>query len=122
MDDRGERPPIVIADDEPAIRRMLKRMVEACGYRAITAGNGEEALAMCREHRPRLLLVDRDMPPPRYSAISRILRGELGASAPRIVVITGSSDVSSPDLVDGVLAKPFDVADLKLVLAHFASG
>lgn len=120
MGETGARPPVVVADDESDVRRVLGRMIVALGYEVVLAADGTEALALCREHRPQLLLVDREMPPPRYLAIARQLRAELGDAAPRVVVVTGNVEVSAPDEVDGVLAKPFAMADIRLVLERFA--
>ncbi|MCC7537497.1 MAG: response regulator [Deltaproteobacteria bacterium] len=120
MDEAGARASVVVADDDEFVLRALGRIVQGAGYRVALACEGAEAVRMCRELRPRLLLVDRDMPPPRYPTIARTLRTELGTDAPRIVVVTGNVELSCPEEVDGVLAKPFRVAEIVLLLKRFA--
>lgn len=120
MVDVAARPPVVVADDDSDVRRVLARIIRNAGHEAVVTEDGQGALVLCRQHRPRLLLVDRNMPPPRYSAIARTLRNELGADAPHIVVVTGNCEVSHPDDVDGVLSKPFEMDEIRLLLARFA--
>lgn len=44
---RAERPAtVLVADDEPAARRLLRRILEGAGYEVHEAVTGEEALAM----------------------------------------------------------------------------
>lgn len=38
-------PAVLIADDEPMLRRLMKRVLESNGFRVVTAADGDEALA-----------------------------------------------------------------------------
>ena len=53
---------LLIAEDETAIRDLLRDFFEAQGYAVVTAADGKEALAAAREHAPDLALVDVMMP------------------------------------------------------------
>ena len=54
---------VVIADDESIIRLDLKEILEADGYLVVgEAARGDDALAMIKEHRPDLALLDVKMP------------------------------------------------------------
>jgi DNA-binding NarL/FixJ family response regulator len=55
---------IVIADDHPIVRQGLRQALAAdAGLQVLAeAGDGEEALAAIRQHRPRIALLDMDMP------------------------------------------------------------
>ncbi len=55
---------ILVVEDEEAVRRLTRRILEARGYRVLEAGNGAEALAAVREHGDaiHLLLTDLVMP------------------------------------------------------------
>lgn len=53
---------ILIADDEPIIRRGLQSMLEEMGYRVITAANGREALQQAKRHQPDIAILDIKMP------------------------------------------------------------
>ncbi|MGK5734001.1 ANTAR domain-containing response regulator [Streptomyces sp. URMC 124] len=54
---------VVIAEDEALIRLDLKEMLEEEGYSVVgEAGDGETAVALAREHRPDLVILDVKMP------------------------------------------------------------
>ena len=53
---------ILLADDERAVRKLLKGVLEERGYAVRTAANGDQALGLYRARRPDLLLLDVMMP------------------------------------------------------------
>jgi DNA-binding NarL/FixJ family response regulator len=56
-------PKVVVADDEPHIRMLMKAVLARAGFEiAAEAKNGQEAIEAVREHRPDVLLLDINMP------------------------------------------------------------
>lgn len=56
-------PKVVVADDEPHIRMLMKAVLARAGFEiAAEAKNGKEAIEAVREHRPDVLLLDINMP------------------------------------------------------------
>src|SRR5450432_3496452 len=53
---------ILIVDDEPQIRRVMRTTLSSNGYTVIEARSGEEALEVVRAERPDLVLLDVNMP------------------------------------------------------------
>ena len=53
---------LLVADDEPDIRFLLRRMLDRGGYQISEATNGAEVLSSARESRPDLILLDLKMP------------------------------------------------------------
>jgi len=54
---------VLLVDDEAGVRSVAGRVLEGCGYRVVTAGSGEEALARCLEGlEPDLVITDVVMP------------------------------------------------------------
>jgi CheY-like chemotaxis protein len=51
-----------VVDDDPSVRGLLTRTLENEGYRVITAGNGVDALALARRHKPQAITLDVMMP------------------------------------------------------------
>ena len=49
---------ILVADDEPHIRRILQFLLEQEGFEVLLAATGDDAWATFREYRPNLLLLD----------------------------------------------------------------
>ena len=59
----AESPPeLLLVDDEMDIRMILRRLLERDGYRVTEARTGEEAVEMCRQQLPDLILMDILMP------------------------------------------------------------
>jgi DNA-binding NtrC family response regulator len=107
-------------DDEPMVRKLLSEALQRHGSEVVTAGDGEEALAMFREVRSPLVFTDLKMP----KMDGRELIRSLKTMAPdtSVVVVTGYADSATMEeiLEEGVahvLAKPFTLAELKAVLA-----
>ncbi len=55
-------PLILIADDEADLRAMLHILLERDGYRIVEARNGEEAVELCKQQLPDVVLLDILMP------------------------------------------------------------
>ena len=53
---------ILLIDDSPAVREVLRVAMESEGYRVLEAPDGKRGVRVCREHRPALVLVDIVMP------------------------------------------------------------
>src|SRR5438132_14075684 len=53
---------ILVVDDDPQIRRVLRTALIAQGYEFTDARNGEEALETMRDEKPDLLILDMNMP------------------------------------------------------------
>lgn len=106
---------IVVAEDEAIIRLDLVEMLQEEGYEVVAeASNGEEAVALVREHRPDLGVFDIKMPGMDGLTAARLVAAEELAG---VIVLTA---FSQRDLIEqardaGVLAylmKPFQKAEL----------
>jgi two-component system response regulator VicR len=57
-----EQHTILVAEDEPDIRRLLEIMLTRAGFRAVIASNGREALDLFDVEQPSLVILDVGMP------------------------------------------------------------
>jgi DNA-binding response OmpR family regulator len=103
---------VLVVDDDPDIRLLLRLELSAEGYQIIEAGDGAVALAALEEEQVDLVLLDMMMP---VLDGWEVLRALDLASAPPIVVITAlatDSDRHVAELLElgalDVIAKPFD--------------
>jgi two-component system KDP operon response regulator KdpE len=105
---------ILVVDDEPHVRKLVKANLESSGYRVHTAGDGEEAVDMVEKHQPDLVLLDLMLPKlDGYAACRRIREF---STVPVIMLTARSAEV---DLIHGFdvgaddyLTKPFAVNEL----------
>ncbi|MDQ7795001.1 MAG: response regulator [bacterium] len=109
-----ERPlTVLVVDDEPHIRLLMKTVLEGRGLRVLTAEDGRRGHELVISLAPDLVLLDWEMPGVGGEDFLALL-GADGNATP-VMVITGSADVSGvadfPQVVD-FLAKPFDVWEL----------
>src|SRR5262245_42064741 len=73
---RGQKPRILLIDDERAIVESLRYALEKEGYDVLEAGEGGEALELARHSSPDLILLDIMLPGMSGFEICRVLRQE----------------------------------------------
>ena len=67
-------PVLLIVDDDPVVRSLMRDTLEDDGFAVIEAGNGAEACERCDETLPALIVVDAMMPVMDGFALCRALR------------------------------------------------
>jgi len=93
---------ILIVDDTPANVDILARRLSAHGYEILTAGDGEEGLAVAKEQQPDLILLDIMMP--KMDGIEVCQHVKADASLPFIPIILVTAKTDSKDVVAGLEA------------------
>lgn len=104
---------VLVVDDEPAIRRLLRVAVERGGHAVEEAATAADALAALGRARPRLVLLDLGLP----DRDGLELIGQFRARGVPIIVLTAreasSEKVAALDLgADDYVTKPFDSEEL----------
>ncbi len=109
-DTRGKTP-LLIVDDDKAVRRLLARVAERAGFDVDTAKDGLQALEMLERKQYDIAIVDLMMP--RLSGYELVQKISTLTPRPTIIVATAlmNGDFSSLDdsLVRRVIKKPFDI-------------
>jgi CheY-like chemotaxis protein len=107
---------ILVVDDDPDVRLLLKLIFESAGYQVSEARNGVAALILIRDSLPDLVVTDMVMPDMGgQELINRIRADERTARVPILAVTghTGSREHAS--LANAILDKPIDRASLLAV-------
>jgi class 3 adenylate cyclase len=110
-------PLLLIVDDNPMNLDILQTRLAVHGYDIVTACDGEEALAVAREKRPDLILLDIMMPKLDGIEVCRELKADPALPFMPVIMVTAKAD--SKDIVAGLeaggdeyLTKPLDQAAL----------
>lgn len=107
-------PNILVVDDEPQIRRVLRSSLSTRGYVITEAKTGEEALESLRKERPDLILLDVNMPGMGGIETCREIRR--GFHAPIIMLTVRDAErdkVAALDAgADDYVVKPFGIEEL----------
>jgi two-component system phosphate regulon response regulator PhoB len=110
-------PLVLVVEDEPAQVQILCYNIEAEGFRAISASDGEEALLLAREHEPDLVLLDWMLPGVPGIEVCRRLKAQPATRAIPVIMLSARSEEA--DRVRGLetgaddyLVKPFSLAEL----------
>ena len=118
------RPTILVIEDYPDSRHMLKLLLEDLDYRVLTAANGTDALVAVANNQFDLVLTDFNLPDMTAPAVIRWLRqsGNGSAHIP-VVVLTAVDAEEHRELAaeagcDAFLSKPTDFPVLEQTLAR----
>jgi two-component system KDP operon response regulator KdpE len=105
---------ILVVDDEPQIRRVLRAALTAQGYEVSDARTGEDALMAIREHRFDLLLLDMNMPGMGGLETCRSIRATSEVAIIMLTVHDAEEDkVAALDAgADDYVTKPFSMPEL----------
>jgi CheY-like chemotaxis protein len=128
-----ERPRVLVVDDEPAIREIVRQTLEQRGIDVVEAADGQEALRAVKERAPDALLLDAELPGLHGLEVLTRLRASQHHRELPVVMITGvfrgwrlAQDLEETLGVSRVLEKPFDVRELaeavELALARRRMG
>lgn len=105
---------ILIVDDDPQIRRVMRMTLSAQGYEVATAASGDEALLQTRESRFDMVLLDMNMPGIGGLKTCREIRSYSNAAIIMLTVRDAESDkVAALDAgADDYITKPFRMPEL----------
>jgi DNA-binding response OmpR family regulator len=79
---------ILLADDDPSLRRLIEATLGSPDFEVLQAVDGEEALRMAREQQPELLLLDVNMPKLDGFQVCQTLKSEPETSGIKVVMIS----------------------------------
>ncbi len=109
-------PSVLIVDDEHHIRLLIEQALEPLeddGVELLTASDGDVALEVVENHRPRLVFLDVMMPKRNGFEVCRAIKHDLGLSDTYVVMLTAKGQAYDREQgldvgADVYLTKPFD--------------
>ena len=113
----AQKPLVLVIEDEAAQREVLLYNIEAAGYEAIWADNGEDGILLAQENNPDVIVVDWMMPNLSGVEVCRQLRAKPETKDMHIILLTAKS--TEADKVRGLetgaddyVTKPYSVTEL----------
>ncbi|HEX4426898.1 MAG TPA: response regulator, partial [Terriglobales bacterium] len=108
---------ILVAEDNPVNRELLRELLEQRGYAVAEACDGQEALRMLQENRPDAVLLDIGMPILDGYAVAREIRGNPTLASLPVLAITAYAMQGDREKIlrsgfDGYLSKPINAVTL----------
>lgn len=131
VDQETEKPPprapwkshgtILVVDDEETIRSVLSRILEAWGFRCLTAADGRSGIEALRNHGSTIRLVLMDLTMPRLDGVQAFREMRTIQPEVPVVLMSGFSEQEAVSRftgrgLAGFVHKPFDLHQLESVL------
>ena len=116
--------PILIVDDNPTNLKLARLLLAGEGYDVRTAADAEQAMAVMAVFRPRLILMDLQMPGVDGFELTRRLKsdpvtGDIAILAVTAYAMKGDAERASAAGCDGYVPKPIDTRALLALVSRF---
>ena len=113
----SDRPLVLCADDDEDILSLVALRLERAGFRVARAVDGDQALALARDLRPDVIVLDVMMPRMTGVEVLTELRADASFADTRVVLLSARVQESDVDRglgagADAYLAKPFRAPEL----------
>jgi CheY-like chemotaxis protein len=114
---------ILVVDDDPDVRFLLRLLFERVGYEVREAQNGISALIRVKEAMPDLVVTDITMPVMDGAQLIERLKSDERTAALPIVAITGTPGAEeAASAADVVMSKPFNHSSLLATVGSLLFG
>jgi CheY-like chemotaxis protein len=118
---------VLIVDDNPTNLKLVAYLVKAQGYEVETASDAETALAAIATNRPRLILMDLQLPGIDGLELTRRLKADPSTREIKVIALTayamkGDHEKAIAAGCDDYVTKPIDTRALPQVIARHLQG
>jgi len=115
---------VLYVEDNEYNRKIVRQLLSRTTYRLLEAPDGEAAIALVRQDRPDLVLMDVQLPRMSGLDVTRVLRAEPTTADIPIIVVTsfalsGDDQRAMAAGASGYLAKPYSPRDLLALIRKF---
>ncbi|HET9489131.1 MAG TPA: response regulator [Methylomirabilota bacterium] len=115
---------VLYVEDNEYNRKIVRQLLSRTSYRLLEAPDGEAAMALVRQDRPDLVLMDVQLPRMSGLDVTRALRAEPATADIPIIVVTsfalsGDDQRAMAAGASGYLAKPYSPRDLLALIRKF---
>jgi DNA-binding response OmpR family regulator len=83
---------VLIVDDEPAVRHMVRGVLESTGFECAESENGASALEWLKDHHTDIIIADYQMPIMNGLILLEKVQNSLNGRTPRVIMLSGLID------------------------------
>jgi DNA-binding response OmpR family regulator len=112
-----QRETVLIADDEPSLRLLVRSSIESPLYQVLEASDGDEAWQLIKTKKPAVVLLDITMSGRSGLEVLTAIRADSELRGTQVIILSGKHDQRDIDAgllagADFYLTKPFSPGDL----------
>lgn len=119
---------VLLIDDEPMVRKIVRKMLERAGHHVVDVENGREGLVQLEQHACELILTDIIMPEVEGIEVLTTVKAKYPQS--RVIAMSGGGRTGNIDFLEiaskfgasATLHKPFTYETLLSVIEQTTSG
>ena len=120
-----KQPTVLYVEDNEYNRKIVRQLLSRTTYRLMEAVDGESGLAMIRQERPDLVLMDVQLPKMSGLEVTRALRTDAATAGIPIIVVTsfalsGDDQKAMAAGASAYLAKPYSPRELLALVRKLA--
>lgn len=117
---------VLVIEDTPQNMKLVTMLLEHSGYRVLQATDAPTGVALAREHRPQLILMDMQLPGMDGLEATRVLRSDLVTRDIKIVALTAFAMKGDEERMlqagcDAYIAKPIQYKDFLVEVARLSA-
>ena len=109
---------VLVVEDDAALLEATTEIVESFGYEVMRAENGLEGLTIARRKKPDLVLTGYMMPVMDGAELTAALAKDRALSPVPVVMMSASPRPASLSAEHAFISKPFDIDELRALLAR----
>jgi CheY-like chemotaxis protein len=112
---------ILVVEDNPQNRMLVKDVLEFHGYEIIEAADGQTGIEMAKNHKPDLILMDIQMPFMDGITAGKIIRGDPDTKNIKMIAVTSFAMLGDKKRImeagfDHYISKPIDTRTLPVLI------
>lgn len=89
---------VLLVEDSKFLRAATEQALKSAGYEVVSAGDGDQAVRLAREHMPALILLDVMLPKMSGPDVLRALKSDPATAAIPVMMLTGLSQKNAKQL------------------------
>jgi CheY-like chemotaxis protein len=88
----GQKPAVLIVDDQPFYTTMFRGVLEQHGFRVLVANSGPDGLKLAKNHKPDIIVLDIEMPGMDGFAVCQKLKEDADVKDIPVMILTGTNN------------------------------